>query len=362
MTTIRDVAKACGVSVATVSGVLNNTPDAAGPETRERVWEMIRQMNYSPNAVARGLSHRRMNTIGVVMEYSGWGSLITDQHLGPIVDGIVAQNSRQRQKTLLYTEPWSDAIANIPAMSDGFCDGLLLIVPIVSDEFFTRLSERRTPFVIIGDDRSEPGFSIVDLDNIDAGRQMTEHLIGLGHKRIAMLRGHDDHRSSHLRAKGYIAALQEAGLPYDPALDIRGEYHFESGNERTLEVLERSPHVRPTALFCGDDRIALGALEALKTRGVRVPEEMSVVGINDSVEGALREVPLTTLRQPGHEIGETAVILLRAQITHEEDAGRKVVLPGKIIVRATSGPIQFAAHKPVEPQRNGPGSSPAWLL
>src|SRR5580704_11262785 len=124
MTTIKDVAKACGVSVATVSGVLNNTPDAAGPETRARVHNMIRQMNYSPSAVARGLIHRRMNTIGVVLEYGGWGSLIADQHFGPIVDGIIGRNSQLRQKTMLYTESWLDAIANIPTFCDRLCDGL----------------------------------------------------------------------------------------------------------------------------------------------------------------------------------------------------------------------------------------------
>ena len=337
MTTMRDVAKACGVSVATVSGVLNNTPDAAGPETRERVLEMIQQMNYSPNAVARGLSHRRMNTIGVVMDYGGWGSLIADQHLGPIIDGIVAQNSRLRQKTLLYTEPWSEAIANIPAFCDGFCDGLLLIVPMVSDEFFSRLFQRGTPFVIIGDHRTESNMSITDLDNIDAGKQITEYLIGLGHKRIAMLRGDNSHHSSVLRAQGYRQALSDNELEYDAELNLGGYYNFESGYDNAVTLLGRPPTSRPTALFCGDDRIALGALSALKEHGVRVPEEMSIVGINDSVEGIGAEPPLTSMRQPGQEVGKAAVDLLRSQIQGDEPAGRKVVLPGRIIVRGTSG-------------------------
>ncbi|MEO7715977.1 MAG: LacI family DNA-binding transcriptional regulator [Capsulimonas sp.] len=338
MTTMRDVAKACGVSVATVSGVLNNTPDAAGPETRERVLEMIQQMNYSPNAVARGLSHRRMNTIGVVMDYGGWGSLIADQHLGPIVDGIVGQSSRRRQKTLLYTEAWADAVSNIPAFCDGFCDGLLLIVPMVSEEFFARLFHRRTPFVIIGDHRIESNISIVDLDNIDAGRQITEYLIGLGHKRIAMLRGEDNHHSSRLRAQGYQEALSAQGLEYDPALDIGGGYNCESGYDCTIALLDRPKATRPTALFCGDDRIALGALSALQERGVRVPEEMSVVGINNSVEGVAADTPLTSLRQPGQEIGEQSVDLLLSHIKGEEEPGRKIILPGSIIIRGTSGP------------------------
>nr|WP_301002543.1 LacI family DNA-binding transcriptional regulator [Capsulimonas corticalis] len=335
---MRDVAKACGVSVATVSGVLNNTPDAAGPETRERVLEMIQQMNYSPNAVARGLSHRRMNTIGVVMDYSGWGSLIADQHLGPIIDGVVAQNSRLRQKTLLYTERWSDAIANIPSFCDGFCDGLILIVPMAPENFFAQLFYRRTPFVIIGDHRTEPNMSIVDLDNIDAGRRITSYLIGLGHKRIAMLRGEDIHQSSLLRAQGYREELADNQLEYDPAIDLHGGYNVASGYKQAITLLDRPLESRPTALFCGDDRIALGALSALEERGVRVPEEISVVGINNSGEGASAKTPLTSMRQPGQEMGERAVDLLLSHIKGEEMPGRKMILPGSLIVRDTSGP------------------------
>jgi DNA-binding LacI/PurR family transcriptional regulator len=338
MTTIKHVAKACGVSVATVSGVLNNTPDAAGPETRARVLDMIRQMNYSPNAVARGLSSRRMDTIGVVMDYSGWGSLVADQHLGPIIDGVIGQCSRLRQKMLLYTESWSDAIAKLPSFCDGFCDGLLLIVPMVSDDFFGELGRRRTPFVIIGDYRSEPDLSAVDVDNVDAGRQLTNHLLDLGHKRIAMLRGEETHQSSWLRAQGYRNALEERGRRYEVALDIRGGYNAEAGRACALKLLEMPPSQRPTAIFCGDDRIALGVLEVLKERGINVPGEMSVVGINDSQEAAQGHPALTTLRQPGRAIGERAVDMVRAQIVKKEGEGSKIALPGTVVIRETSGP------------------------
>jgi len=338
MTTIKHVAKACGVSVATVSGVLNNTPDAAGPETRARVLDMIRQMNYSPNAVARGLSSRRMDTIGVVMDYSGWGSLVADQHLGPIIDGVIGQCSRLRQKMLLYTDPWSDAISKLPSFCDGFCDGLLLIVPMVSDEFFSELARRRRPFVIIGDYRSEPNLSAVDVDNIDAGRRLTNHLLDLGHERIAMLRGDEAHQSSRLRAQGYRSALEERGRRYEEVLDLPGEYSAESGRAGVIKLLEMPRPLRPTAIFCGDDRIAMGVLELLKERGIDVPGEMSVVGLNDSVEAGQGHPALTTLRQPGRAIGERAVDMVRAQIMKQEGAGCKVALPGTLVARESSGP------------------------
>jgi LacI family transcriptional regulator len=321
-----------------VSGVLNNTHDAAGPEMRERILEMIEQMNYSPSAVARGLSRRRMNTLGVVMQYD-WGTVIADQHVGPIFDGIVTRNTTMKQKTLLYPEPWSKAMANLPSFCDGFCDGILLIVPMVPTEFFERLIRRRLPFVIIGDSRTEENYTVVDVDNVDAGRQITSHLIELGHRRIAMLRGNDDHCSSVLRAQGYKESLQTARVQYDPSLDIHCGYTSSTGYQHTAALMDRPLSQRPTALFCGDDRIAFGALDALADRGIRVPEDISVVGINDSIEGAAMPVPLTSFQQPGRLIGNRSVDMLIFQITGEEQPGRKVAIPGKLIIRRTSGPV-----------------------
>ncbi len=338
MPTIKDIANACGVSVTTVSGVLNNTSNAAGPETRRRVQDMIRKMNYSPSAVARGLSHRRMGTIGVVMDPSGWTSLMSDQHLGGITDGVISQSSHLRQRTVLYTESWANWETSLPTLTDGLCDGLILMVPIVPDEFFERLRSCQIPFVIIADHRPESDLSICDVDNVDAGRQITDHLLDLGHRRIAMLRGNTDHQSPILRAQGYRAALEARGVSYEPLLDaVEGAYCPEFGYERTLSLLKLPTTSRPTALFCGDDRIAMGALEALKERGVSVPEQMSVVGINDSLEGRVAQVPLTTLRQPSREIGVEAVNLVRAHITENEEPGRKVAIPGTLLVRSTTG-------------------------
>ena len=339
MPTIKDIARACGVSVSTVSGVLNNTANAAGPETRQRILDVVREMNYSPNAVARGLSHRRMGTVGVVIDPGGWTSLLSDQHLGGITDGIIFQSSQLRQRTVLCTEPWASWESSLATLTDGLCDGLILIVPMVPDAFFERLRGCQIPFVIIGDHRSEPDLSVCDVDNADAGRQITEYLLNLGHRRIAMLRGNPDHQSSVIRAEGYRDALVARGIPYQPTLDLpEGFYSEWSGYERTVSLLKLPVEARPTALFCGDDRIAMGALDALNAHGVSVPEQMSVVGINDSREGAVAPIPLTTLRQPSREIGMEAVNLVQAHITKREEPGRKVILPGTLLERGTTGP------------------------
>jgi DNA-binding LacI/PurR family transcriptional regulator len=337
MPTIKDIARLSGVSVTTVSGVLNNTVNAASPETRLRVLDTIRKMNYAPSAVARGLSYQRMDTLGVVTDPHRWTSLMTDQHLGGIIDGIISQSSQLRQRTVLYTEPRPNWQSSLPTLADGLCDGLILMVPIVPDEFFEELQTRKVPFVIVGDHRPEPHLSVCDVDNVDAGRQITDYLLGLGHQRIAMLRGESDHQSSVLRACGYREALEAHGLTYDPAIDFCGGYYEASGYEQTRLLLNLPTVSRPTALFCGDDHIAMGALEALHNHGVSVPEEISVVGINDSIEGATGAKPLTTLRQPSREIGSSAVKVLRALITKKEESGQKIILPGMLIVRSTTG-------------------------
>ena len=342
MPTIKDVARACGVSVTTVSGVLNNTSNAASPETRQRVLDTIQKMNYSPSAVARGLSYRRMETLGVVMDPHRWTSLMSDQHLGGITDGVISQSSHLRQRTVLYTETWGNWQTSLPTLTDGLCDGLILMVPIVPDAFFERLQSCRIPFVIVGDHRPEPHLSVCDVDNVDAGRQITDYLLDLGHRRIAMLRGDREHQSSVLRADGYREALEARGVPYDPALDLLGYgYSEDSGYEQALALLKLPKESRPTALFGGDDRVAMGALRALKEHAISVPEQVSVVGINDSLEGAAGPLPLTTLRQPSREIGINAVNLVRSFITKDKDAepGRKVILPGTLIVKSTTAAL-----------------------
>ena len=153
-----------------------------------------------------------------------------------------------------------------------------------------------------------------------------------------MLRGDEAHQSSRLRAQGYRSALEERGRRYEEVLDLPGEYSAESGRAGVIKLLEMPRPLRPTAIFCGDDRIAMGVLELLKERGIDVPGEMSVVGLNDSVEAGQGHPALTTLRQPGRAIGERAVDMVRAQIMKQEGAGCKVALPGTLVARESSGP------------------------
>ncbi len=335
--TIKDLAKACGVAPSTVSYVLNNGPRAVHPQTRERVLEAVRRLDYHPSAVARGLSRKRMDTIGVVMGY--WSSPDIDPYVGSILGGILTVAQRRRQSTTLFMErSWPDALENVRHYCDGRCDGLLLVAPTVENAVLPVLKLREIPFVVISDVPPDPDISCVDVDNRAAAREMTRYLIKQGHRRIALLRGHADLSSAIERLQGYREALAEADIPCDEGLMPAGQYNQPTGYERAQRLMRLPEARRPTALFCCNDYIALGALRGLKELGLRVPQDVSVVGFDDVPLAAATQPSLTTVRQPLRRIGTRAAEILLSQIQEGAANARREVLPTKLMLRDSVAP------------------------
>jgi len=324
----------------TVSAVLNNRPGYASTETRQRVLKVVEEMRYQPNAVARGLTRRRMNTLGIVMSFEGKLSITADRYLSPIIDGIVAAGKSCHQRVLVITEDhWEEVQENLSSYLDGHCDGLIFILPILPEGAFEPLMKRQIPLVIVGDNRPEAGVAVVDLDNVGAARDAVRFLREQGHRRIAFLQGDRFLLSSSERESGYRLALEEGGIAYDERLVVPGEYNARSGYERTQRLLSGHPVLRPTAIFCGDDSIALGAQQALQEQGLRIPEEMSLIGVNDDKEASLMQPGLTTVRQPLRLMGEMAVDMVLAQISRAGAARRKILLDGELVIRESVGPV-----------------------
>ncbi|HZP80939.1 MAG TPA: LacI family DNA-binding transcriptional regulator [Chthonomonadaceae bacterium] len=331
-TTIKDLAKASGVSPATVSYVLNNGPRPVHSQTRERVLEAMRRLNYHPSAVARGLSKKRLDTVGVVMGY--WATPDIDPYVGSILGGILTVAQRRRQSTTLFMEhSWTDVLNNVPLYCDGRCDGLLLIAPPIETPVFAALKQKQIPFVLISDLTEDPDISGVDVDNRTAAYRMVCYLIGQGHRRIALLRGDDNLTSAAQRLQGYCDALEEAGIPYDEALVLPGGYNQDRGHERALELMRLPESRRPTALFCSNDNIAFGALNALKELGLQVPRDISVAGFDDVFMAALMHPPLTTVHHPLRRIGERAAEILLSQIHDGAPQAQKEVIPAELTLR-----------------------------
>jgi DNA-binding LacI/PurR family transcriptional regulator len=341
MATLRAVAAEANVSQSTASKVLNNVHDAQIPDTtKNRVREAAIRVGYHPSAIARGLAGKRMNTIGVIMAYDQ-DSVTSDPYLGPCLDGILDVNKRNRQKTVLFTEDdWEEALRHVPSYCDGHCDGLMLIIPRATSEIVEALrtrTGRRVPFLLVGDSRIDDQLVAVDVDSVTSARNAVTHLVTRGHRRIAAFCGNADFLSNTQRLEGYRLALEDAGIPYDPALIFDGEYFREAGFQNTLRLLERAETMdftqRPTAIFGFNDKIAFGAMDALRERNVRVPEQISVMGFDDIAEAA--SAGLTTVRHDVRAVGRSAAETLLRLIEGKVSAGHREWVAAPVIERTS---------------------------
>jgi len=338
MATIKDVAERSGVSKATVSYILNNQDIPIKAETRDRVLEVMRELNYRPQSARSPRARKQTDTFGVVFPPLG-GPIIDQPYYFPLLSGILLSASECKRNALVFNiEDWGDAHKNIRRYCDGSCDGLILIGPSPTGNLVTALKERGIPFVLVNAGSQQPDISCVDIDNEAVAAMAVHHLVEAGHRRIAMLLG-SDHDSTQLRERGFRRELGEAGLACQESWIIPGEYSAESGYRRTLALLQAEPAAeRPTAILCGNDLIAQGAYRALSEVGLLVPGDISVIGIDDQAFAAQMVPPLTTLRQPLHEIGERAVRLLLSKIEESAQKERTVskdFLPVELIRRGS---------------------------
>lgn len=328
MPTIKEVAEASGVSQATVSQVLNQGGRPVSPSTRERVLQTARALDYQPSAVARGLARKRMDTLGLAFLHSD-DSTNANPFLMMVLDGVLAVSTRWKQATMLCTISRWETAGRMPELSDGRCDGVLLMVPPAECPALETLKQRRVPLVVVNAKSASEGVSWIDVDNAGAAQQMTEFLLRLGHKRVAFVCAPHDLPFAFAgeRRAGYARAMSAAGR-YDAAL---ADYSLEQA-----AALDLSDPARPTALFYAYDAHALPALESLRGRQVRVPEDVSVAGFDDIPAAA--GAGLTTMRQPITQIGTRAAEMLMALITGADETVCHETLPAEFVLRRSAAP------------------------
>jgi len=325
--TLKDVAARTGVSFQTVSKVLKGSPVNVSEATRARVLDSARELGYVPNAVARGLATQSTSAIGIVA-----GDL-ADWALSQFVVGA-EREARRRGHAVLITsargEP-DDAAACVRALLERRVDGIVAAAPQLEHDCELAQLLRAVPTVSI---HHVPGggVSLVGSDHRLTGRLATEHLVGLGHRRVATITGPPDRRVVSSRAHGYRSALEAAGIEPDPALVEAADWTPEGGYQATLRLLARAPDV--TALFAQNDLMAMGALSALHRLGRAVPGDVAVAGCDD-LPVVVHTVPaLTTIHVPFAETGARAVSLLL-------EPGRRrpecVLLPVELVVRDSCG-------------------------
>lgn len=336
--TIRDIAKSCGVAPSTVSRVLNNHPGEVGEETRQRILDVMRHMKYRTGQIHH-TSVGKTYTLGIISGISG-ADYYHEGYFHSLIDSLLGVIAEYQQNGLIFAPHiFHDAPQqSIRSYCDGRCDGLLVMAPGLESLLVKSLRERGFPLVLIGLSGEDEAVSYCDIDNLHAISLGMEELLGLGHRRIALCQGPEGLQSVEQRRSAYFKSLSSAGIPVDNALISPMLADPGPIRDWLYSVMhDLSPEKRPTAILCFNDTHAGYVLNALNQMQMRIPEDISVIGIDDS-GSAYFDPPLTTVSQPYREISLHAVAAVLAQITGEADVPQQALLPGQLIRRRSTAP------------------------
>ena len=315
------------MSVATVSKVINGR-DGVGSRTSARVMEIVKDLGYEASLVARSLRSRCTGVIGIlVAEFEPFSA--------EILKGVSAAVHGTDYELLAYAGAPSGSDSgwerrHLSRLSGSLIDGAILVTPSVVD------ADADIPLVTIDPHTGPAGLPSVASDNVIGATMATRHLIELGHRRIAFMAGRPDLHSSMQRHEGYVRALTQAGIPVDPSLVRDGSYSREIARTPAFELLSLPD--RPTAVFAANDLSALGTMDLARELCLRIPEDLSVIGFDDIPEAAQARPPLSTVRQPLHQMGSVAVKLLLSFLDGAPVEQTSVILPTSLVRRGTTTP------------------------
>jgi LacI family transcriptional regulator len=334
--TIVDVAAQAGVSFATVSRVINNDIHVK-KETRERVLSTMQRLGFVANRQARSLAGGRSNTIGVLVPDLGTG------YIGEIIRGIDAELSLSSLDLVLYTthRTASKEASYVANLATGMVDGLLLVLPRSPADFIGNLTERKFPFVLIDHQGAGRDCHAVGATNWQGGYNATEYLIKLGHKRIGFITGSMDLGCAVDRLDGYRSALRIYHLPEAPELIQEGNF-FQPDGYAAASTLLNLPDP-PTAIFASNDVMAMGAMDAVRKCGLRVPEDVSILGFDDIPQAALIHPALTTINQPLEKMGRVATQMLLDLLQKHDKVADRIELPTQLVERESCSPPRSAS-------------------
>jgi len=331
--TIRDVADRAGVSTATVSRVLAGIGNPK-PETAAAVMRAVQDLGYRPSGVARSLRMKRTRTLGLI---------VTDIQNPFFPELVQAADSAARSlnySIILGSAAYDEhrAMHYLDLMVDRRVDGLIIASSQLSEESWQWLLASPVPVVVVNAEPTGLPVPVITSDNVGGTRLAVEHLVGLGHRKIAYIRGYEGFTADLPRVEGFRQACAAAGIPASDIVEIRGDGQFEGGERATAEMLAAGADV--TAIVCHNDVTAIGAMRAIRAAGKRVPQHISVVGCDDIAAAAWVVPALTTVAQQKAEMGTMAVERLAAALDNPESAGEAetVRIPMVLRVRESTGP------------------------
>jgi DNA-binding LacI/PurR family transcriptional regulator len=334
--TLKDVAARAGVSYQTVSKVLNGRGQVA-PETHQRIWDAVRELNYRPNVSARNLRKRASNLIGYPLHYGG------DEFVHPVLDAFLHSIANAAEAGGFHVLTFVSAGPAEPAPYRDLFErnqvgGFILADVNRNDPRVEMLIEQKIPFTAFGRANEEWDYHWVDVDGRTGMREVVEHLLQMGHERIALITWPEGSRTGSARENGYREALERAGWEWAPDLLVRGANAARTGRDGFQQLWQLPAGRRPTAIACVSDLIALGVLHAATGAGLVVGRDLAITGFDDVTLTAYTQPPLTTVRQPIKAVGETAVAMVLDQILERERSQKGVLLPPQLIIRASSAP------------------------
>lgn len=332
MTTIREVAQQAHVSVATVSHVINRTR-YVDPETEGRVRAAIKQLGYRPNLLARGLRRRETHTIGLVVPDN------SNPYFAEVARVIEDSGFTKGYSVILCNTDWSeDKLSTyVDVLLSKQVDGLILMASGDRLDPLQHILEAHVPVVVVGRDTGELPVHQVLIDNEQGGYLAGQYLTQLGHRRIGCVAGPGDETPSWGRIVGFRRALEDAGVALAPEAIIPGDFRPSGGETAMRLLLERDLGL--TAIFAANDLTAFGVINALQRANLRVPRDVSVIGFDNIGLSAMMQPALTTIAQPGFEIGQATVDLLLQQIAGEHDQPARIIFPTTLIERDSCRPF-----------------------
>ena len=333
---IKDVARIAGVSIATVSRCINE-PGRVKSGTRDRVQQAIKATGYAPNALAQNFRRGKTQVIMVVLPSVG------DPFFTDVMKGIRNVAGTAGYSLLINETRFNTLSADqVGAMVvSRQADGIVLLASLspFGTQVFSEGHENALPVVVacetVSDDLS--GFPGVHIDNVAAAQEATHYLLRLGHRKIAFIHGQQGSMLTRDREGGFLAAMKQAGVEVEPGWLLEGGLSIEGASRATARLLEHRH--RPTAIFCANDEMALGCMHTLKSAGLRIPGDISVVGFDDIRYAAVADPPLTTVAQPAEEIGKRVMHRLLREIDGDHSAEPAVeIAPHRLVIRASAGP------------------------
>jgi LacI family transcriptional regulator len=326
--TIHDVAKAAGVSVSTVSRVLNDKDDVAST-TQAHVQQIIDELGYASNLAARSMRSRQTNLLGLIMPD------VADSYSIEVMKGVNQAIKANHYDLLIYTngDIQKNALAAreqyyVSLLSSSLADGVIVVAPMASD-FNTP-----APLVVVDPNKQSPDYPAVIATNRDGAMSVMDYLISIGHQRIGFVGGRPEIQSATRRLQGYKDVLENAGIPLDQTLITIGDFSAETGRQYGHQLLALSPP--PTAIFAANDQSAFGVIQAAHERGLKIPDDLSVAGF-DNIPEAAYYLPegLTTVDQSVFQMGLIATEMLVQLIKGEALEKRLRKMPTQLIVRGS---------------------------